>query len=415
MKFEDIVRFKNSKEWIEFTNYYKDLGVTEQLGLYRYEDVSTNFLESVLKKDNIYGYGTLPIKLLLELISEKSDILKDIKTSDYESYDVLISNDRFTRRADVTKDIPDMFITFKINNKDYLILLEAKLLSDLSSPNQCKKYRENLKTEYKDYEKIFLYLTIDGSPSDDPNNYINITYQDLIDKIYNPLIDKESKKVVLTIEEYLKTFNVLYYNDGLLDIPLTKKGKELTLAIWHNHKEAIKEILENNNSIEEFDKEDLKLLFININKLREKKEINKDINNKELLDIISRIASNIKKCNKIDTEYYTDSEFVYRVFKKITKDYPNLSYDDLKCINQSIRYQYIYSKEEYEDLKYYKGNYQLDYYGKLTIRGEDYYYWVGTLTENEIRKLINNIESDNRFSQYKDNRTFERVDKIKYR
>mgnify|MGYP003298866154 CR=1 FL=1 len=27
-----------------------------------------------------------------------------------------------------------------INNKDYLILLEAKLLSDLSSPNQCKKY-----------------------------------------------------------------------------------------------------------------------------------------------------------------------------------------------------------------------------------------------------------------------------------
>ena len=169
MGYGDVIKFKNSKEWKNFIKYYHDKGITEQLGLYRYEDASTNFLASVLKKDNIYGYGTLPIKLLLELISEKSGKLKNIKTSDYESYEVLLNDDRLTRRVDVTKtkNIPDIFITFKIDNKDYLILLEAKLLSGLSSSNQCTNYRDELKNKYDSYEKIFLYLTIDGSDSDE--------------------------------------------------------------------------------------------------------------------------------------------------------------------------------------------------------------------------------------------------------
>ena len=44
----------------------------EQIGLFRYEDVHTNFLSNLLKLDNVYGLGTKPLKLFLELLKLNS-------------------------------------------------------------------------------------------------------------------------------------------------------------------------------------------------------------------------------------------------------------------------------------------------------------------------------------------------------
>ena len=48
-EFEKILRLKNSQEWIEFEKYYCDKSFTKQLGLFRYEDVHTNFLASLFQ------------------------------------------------------------------------------------------------------------------------------------------------------------------------------------------------------------------------------------------------------------------------------------------------------------------------------------------------------------------------------
>ena len=64
-----VLEILESKEWKDFYNYYLDIGIIEQIGLFRYEDIHTNFLASLLKKDNIYGYGK-SMKQLLKFIKE---------------------------------------------------------------------------------------------------------------------------------------------------------------------------------------------------------------------------------------------------------------------------------------------------------------------------------------------------------
>lgn len=65
-----VLEILESKEWKDFYNYYLDIGIIEQIGLFRYEDIHTNFLASLLKKDNIYGYGLKSMKQLLKFIKE---------------------------------------------------------------------------------------------------------------------------------------------------------------------------------------------------------------------------------------------------------------------------------------------------------------------------------------------------------
>ena len=69
-KFENILRLKNSKEWIEFDRYC-NTGFLEQIDFFRYEDMHTNFLASLLKENNVFGLGTKPLKLFIELLKVK--------------------------------------------------------------------------------------------------------------------------------------------------------------------------------------------------------------------------------------------------------------------------------------------------------------------------------------------------------
>ena len=90
-----VLEILESKEWKDFYNYYLDIGIIEQIGLFRYEDIHTNFLASLLKKDNIYGYGLKSMKQLLKFIKENQrqdkknneDYFEGINLS--EDYDII--------------------------------------------------------------------------------------------------------------------------------------------------------------------------------------------------------------------------------------------------------------------------------------------------------------------------------------
>ena len=236
-EFEKILRLKNSQEWIEFEKYYCDKSFTKQLGLFRYEDVHTNFLASLLNVDNVYGYGDKPFRLFLELIRAKNNNKNGNKYLDtinlLDEYDVL--DLMINIRKKLKNGIPDLYITFKIKQgvveKKYLIILEAKLESD-EHDNQCDSYYNDVKDINVD-EKIFIYLTLDGGACSN-DNYNLITYQNLIDYIYEPLTCIKANNVALTIDEYLKSFNSLYDIEfkNLDCYPITNEGKLLTTKLW---------------------------------------------------------------------------------------------------------------------------------------------------------------------------------------
>lgn len=423
---EKVKEVLESKEWQDFYNYYLDLGIIEQIGLFRYEDIHTNFLASLLKKDNIYGYGLKPLKLLLNFIKEnqrqdkenKEDYFEGINLS--EDYEIIDFSEPDIRKK-IDKYIPDLYITFGIKQrnikKHFIILIEAKLESTEHS-EQTITYYEKLETnqDLRKYKKIYIYLTLDGKNGKDcscKNIYELYSYQNLIDNLYSKLPKiKPKRKIPLKIKDYLKTFNILY-RDGIYNIPVTNESAKLTRNLFKKIEESLKTDINyyikkiyNASSGNEWHKEIIRVFFSNIKYLKNKNAPffkNKDTS------FINDYVIRGNEINKIDDKRYNNSEYTYKVFKKIIKDY-KVTYKDLKNINIGKNgYQYIYTEEELNDIKNYKDCYTNDKYGNLIIGDKKYYYLYRT-NSDEIKILIDNIYSDSRFKNYKEKNTFEILD-----
>ena len=418
---EKVKEVLESKEWKDFYNYYLDTGFIEQIGLFRYEDIHTNFLVSVLKEDNIYGYKDKPMRLFLEFIKENCKVKEHFKDIDL-SKDYKITNLEVTPRITLDKWKPDIYITFEIeqNNiyKKCVILMELKLRSDEHEGQTCDYYIENEKIKGDCQEKIYIYITLNRDKCHCPN-YELFTYQDLVDNLYSKLPNVKDEKVVISIKDYLKSFNCLLM-EGYYNIPLTDENTKLTIALLEklnsfdktNINKLIGEIYnhtDNNNFNTSISYKDwIRLFSKNIDMLKDK------IANKYDINFSPNYAKRGNYINKIDEETYNNSEYIYHVFEKIIAEH-DCTYDDLKKINTGKNgYQYIYSKNEYVNLNRYRDCYTIDKYGSLKIKNEEYYYLYCT-NSDEIKILIDNIYSDSRFKDYKEKNTFEILDELKKR
>ena len=418
--FNDLIRFKNSKEWIDFEKYYGKVSLLEQIDFFRFEDANTNFLASLLKETNPYNLGDYPLRLLCELIASK-----DINNKFSHIKNVCMSNSDLSN-IDIRphEELPsgriDLLIKFNIieneQKEQYLIALEAKLDS-LEHDEQCKKYRldlEDLK-DYNSYKKTYVYLGLSNEDKiSDEENYIKITYQDLIDYVYEPCSYKsDNNNLSLTLDEYINSFSGLYGKEkiNIKYIPITNEGKILTLAVWTKNKEIIKHFI-NNASTDEVAKtffkkyqKLLKILFINLTKIN---YLNIEKEYIDTFDTIKRIAQNIRVRNKLNNNYYADCEFIYQVFKDIISKADITDYKQLDKINE---HKFIYSPEEYEQAKT-KSYHTINQYGKLSIpeNTENYYYYSFNNRPNEILGLIELIK--NNFSEYYNNDNLKRLENI---
>lgn len=418
--FNDLIKFKNSKEWIEFEKYYSKISLLEQIDFFRFEDANTNFLASLLRENNPYGLGDIPLRLLCELIAikdtnNKYEFIKNICMSNAD-----ISNIDIKPQAVLPSGKIDLIIKFNVveeSQKDqYLIALEAKLDST-EHDSQCKNYRTDIEklNDYKNYKKLYVYLGLsDEEKISDEEHYIKITYQDLIDYVYEPCSYKtDNNKLSTHIDEYITGFSSLYDKEkiNIKNIPITNKAKDLTLAVWDKNKDILKHFIDHASTDENAKKffkkyqKLLKILFINIT------EINDLIIEKEYVntyDTIKRIAQNIRARNKLNKNYYNDSEFIFKVFKDIISKAKITEYNQLKEVNKN---KFIYSFEEYEQTKA-KNYHTFDYYGKLSIpeNTKNYYYYSHRNTPSEIQDLIELIKAN--FPEYYNNENLKRLENI---
>ena len=67
----ELNTLKKSKYWEKLVDYYNN-NFINQIGFFRFEDMHTNFLLSVLKENNIYGLGNYPIEQFIKLIKKKT-------------------------------------------------------------------------------------------------------------------------------------------------------------------------------------------------------------------------------------------------------------------------------------------------------------------------------------------------------
>ena len=245
----NFLSFKNSKEWIEFDKYYNYVSFMKRINFYKFEDANTNFLANILEED--FEGTNYSLRLLIELIASKSDYFSELNLlSNYK-----IENKDISIRKAIVKQKPDLLIQFKINDIEYLIVIEAKLHS-LEGIDQCKNYETIINNKYSDpIRKIYLFLDIDKSNKISNNKFIRITYSDLLKDIYTPCSFKLSDGELLShLEEYIKSFVEFYKYDNIdyKYIPLSYKGEKLTLNLWDKHNEVLNELFNNDKVLNEF-------------------------------------------------------------------------------------------------------------------------------------------------------------------
>ena|GEM_PF-6731218 len=116
-----LIELKNSREWIEFENYYMNYNIFNQFDFIRFEDIHTNILKSLFIQENVYGLYTYPLKNLIELLIIKDSHNIKIEIEDLYKYKIENVNVK-TQVAIDRKNRLDLLIEFKINNKKYSIM-----------------------------------------------------------------------------------------------------------------------------------------------------------------------------------------------------------------------------------------------------------------------------------------------------
>ena len=175
-KFETILKLRNSQEWIGFDRYC-NTGFLEQIDFFRYEDMHTNFLASLLKEDNVFGLGTKPLKLFIELlkVKDKNHLENKLQQDLLSNYSV--SNIEVLTQESIDVGRLDLLIKFNIGNNKYNIILENKLFSEESSEDQTKRYKEYFDDHFANDNNIYVFLSLDNNLEISAgNDYIRIDY-----------------------------------------------------------------------------------------------------------------------------------------------------------------------------------------------------------------------------------------------
>lgn len=410
--FNDLTKLKNSKEWIEFEKYYGKTSILEQINFFRFEDVHTYFLASLLNEDNPYGLGDYPLQLLCELIASNDIDNKFEHIINICKSSTDLSNIEIKTQERLPSGRIDLLIKFDVieneKKEKYLIALEAKFDS-LEHDKQCENYRIDLENlvDYNSYKKTYLYLSLSKDDLiSDEEHYLKITYQDLINYVYEPCSYKSyDNNLLLTLNDYINSFSGLYFNEkfDINYIPITSEGRKLTLQLWNKNKKIIKEFVDvlNGNEVLKDKKDDyfkfffekyqklLRILFINLIKMP---DINKERKYVGTFDTMKRIAENIRERNKLNDKYYPDTKFIYEVFKNVISKAAIEDYKQLDKINKN---KFIYSQEEYAEAKT-KSYHTIKKYGTLSIPKDtkNYYYYSINNKPEEILELIELIKKE---------------------
>lgn len=383
-KFENILRLKNSKEWIEFDRYC-NTGFLEQIDFFRYEDMHTNFLASLLKENNVFGLGTKPLKLFIELlkVKDKNHLENKLQQDLLSNYSV--SNVHVIPQFYI-KDVGriDLLIKFNIGNNNYNIILENKLFSGESSKDQTKRYKEYLdkvdidinNDDNKNATKIYVFLSLDNNPKTNPisaedeykDEYIRIDYQELISYVFEPCSYLEVNSLAsISVEEYLKGFTYLC-EFGYM--PITSTLSKLSVAIYNNYCDILMNILNADNEYIEFYNNNIKqfkILFTVLSK--------EDTTNSELLGKINRkILGNVGKFRDKDYSCRKQTKMVRVILKdlidngylKTIEDLDELKFSDNSSWKPAI------TEEQYKAVGNKQSNYTKD--DDLILESKTLYY-----------------------------------------
>jgi len=220
---EAFVADPNLKELEQFLSAFNIFSV---LSITKKEIMHSNFLAWLFDPNESHALGDTFLVTFLKDILSGSD-------SNLNALDIHVKyfGDSEVRREYQNTDLLIVNDTLRI-----VVCIENKIQSR-ESIGQLQSYRRMVEDEYPNYERVFVYLTLEGDePSD--KTYIPVSYSQIISTLGTVFNKKKSalnSRVASAIEQYM---------DALERIMPESEIQQLCEALYRKHKEAINLIKE---------------------------------------------------------------------------------------------------------------------------------------------------------------------------
>ena len=216
----------------ELRSYTNEANIFNILGLNHYEIRHSNMLAWLLNPNEDHGLGDRFLKKILMYATSgtKLSIMKGLGPIDIELMNL---SDSLVYREKYNIDI----LLVSESNK-LVFSIENKIFSKEHS-NQLQVYLQRMQSSYgEDFRYILIFLSPDGMPSSDPENWIDMNYTFIMDQLERLVNSCEVKdRARLYIEDYILTLRRHVGED--------KQLKEICNRIYMKHKDALDLIFEN--------------------------------------------------------------------------------------------------------------------------------------------------------------------------
>lgn len=368
-----------NKDCEKIKKKYTTKSLPEILNVGRKEMNHSAFIAWLLDPNEAHELGDIPLKNFFEILvkrDKQQDLSRHNNCQKYSPQGLLnptfnnikLTVERTTEKKDNGR--VDIVVEGEINGEKFGLIIENKVYS-----TEQNKQTETYFNTYNDkYDRcFFVYLTplsaheIDSlqGPECACKDFIQINYQDILDKILLPsLKERISSRIKIIIEEYI---NCLCYMSNNKPLATQAKDQESLIKLWKNHQDTIIRMLE---AISDDDNQPLTL----------RDKIKKSAN--ELREI-GRVKYNFKEKQNIGHR-----ELVKEVFKELVN-----GGNDPKDINnlfhvpniEKKQVKFVYEESEFNNLGLKSRS--CNRFTKVTIAPNTYYLY-GEWTPDKIDNLF---------------------------
>ncbi|MGE7602985.1 PD-(D/E)XK nuclease family protein [Peribacillus sp. NPDC097675] len=205
----------------------------ETLDIHRTEIRHSNVIAWLMKPLENHGLGDIFLRKFLQhtYLGNKMQLDKfnfsmlELATIEYSDFQVY----REWHNIDI--------LAISDDNK-IVIVLENKVGSK-ESEHQLKKYLTKVEQEFPDYKKLFMFLTPDGDIPSDTENWIVVTYNQILDVLLKAMDLKKSAldtRVIDFLNQYIETVRRYVMREHDLE--------KLCREIYYKHQKALDLIFE---------------------------------------------------------------------------------------------------------------------------------------------------------------------------
>jgi len=396
----EIIKFKNDAVSQRLSTYYNTKSYSEILGVSRKELSHSNFIAWLLNSQESHNLASYPIKKFLEIlvISSMADQFQKHK----ELFDSIIIGDVSIDNLNVVTEKAirnigrvDIYIEADIaysgKQQKLRLIIENKVATREHSEQTVKYYQYYEGLEDQSWKNLYVFLTplsgIDLSDLSEPEcsckEYIQTNYQNLVDYLLEPILNKEiSSRTENIIKEYLQALSQPTQNED------DEHRQGLIMAIGNEERELLTKFWDQNQ----------KLILSALYAISSDPDQEKDV--RDNIGFALKSISNNQKDRSLLSIYFNDqlcvekikkSDIGYRTVKLMEeKNIIDQAMFDFLRNDKSCSFQLLKLKEEATETEIKYKKYRLNTEPELVFDDAGYYV-VRNWGINNIKKFITNM------------------------